>query len=44
MVIVGVVGSSDDLRRMVEEKVISVIFVFRVSYFDDVDTVRSDNM
>lgn len=44
MVIAGAAGSSDDLRRMAEEKGILVIFAFCASYFDDVDTVCPDNM
>ncbi len=40
----GAAGSSDDLRRMAEEKAIPVIFASRASYLDDVDTVRPDNM
>lgn len=44
VVIAGAAGSSDDLRRMAEEKAIPVIFASRASYLDDVDTVRPDNM
>ena len=44
VVIAGAAGSSDDLRRMAEEKGIPVIFASRASYLDDVDTVRPDNM
>ncbi len=44
VVIAGAAGSSDDLRRMAEEKSIPVIFASRASYLDDVDTVRPDNM
>ncbi len=40
VVIAGAAGSSDDLRRMAEEKAIPVIFASRASYLDDVDTVR----
>lgn len=39
VVIAGAAGSSDDLRRMAEEKAIPVIFASRASYLDDVDTV-----
>lgn len=44
VVIAGAAGSSDDLRRIAEEKAIPVIFASRASYLDDVDTVRPDNM
>ncbi len=44
VVIAGAAGSSDDLRRIAEEKAIPVIFASRASYLDDVDAVRPDNM
>lgn len=44
MVIAGAAGGNDDLRRMAEEKTTPVIFAFRASCLDDVDTVRLDNV